>query len=120
MSLAAAAHPPAEQDAILAVIRALLALAFVAVAPLWSAILSRGADLLWVYPGLVLLAAGMCFALWALPPKLAGDIPSGQSIRASIAELARGEVVWDGRFHPRAGRGEFLRRERPSLLPRRP
>lgn len=91
--VAAAAHPPAEQDAILAVIRALLALAFVAVAPLWSAILSRGADLLWVYPGLVLLAAGMCFALWALPPKLAGDIPSGQSIRASIAELARGEVV---------------------------
>jgi len=34
--------------------------------------------------------------------------------------LSRGEVVWDGRFHPRAGRGEFLRRERPSLLPRRP
>lgn len=34
--------------------------------------------------------------------------------------LARGEVVWDGeRFHPRAGRGEFLRRGEPTLLPNR-
>ncbi|TWD91491.1 dihydropyrimidinase [Variovorax beijingensis] len=34
--------------------------------------------------------------------------------------LARGEVVWDGeRFHPRAGRGEFLRRAQPTLLPAR-
>jgi len=34
--------------------------------------------------------------------------------------LARGEVVWDGeRFHPRAGRGEFLRRGEPTLLPSR-
>lgn len=33
--------------------------------------------------------------------------------------LSRGEVVWDGQFHPRAGRGEFLRRARPSLLPQR-
>ncbi|MDM0105693.1 dihydropyrimidinase [Variovorax sp. J22R24] len=32
--------------------------------------------------------------------------------------IARGEVVWDGQtFHPRAGRGEFLRRGRPTLLP---
>jgi len=36
--------------------------------------------------------------------------------------LARGEVVWDGeRFHPRAGKGQFLRRAQPTLLPdRRP
>jgi len=35
--------------------------------------------------------------------------------------LARGEVVWDGQtFHPRAGRGEFLRRGRPTLLPQAP
>ena len=35
--------------------------------------------------------------------------------------LARGDIVWDGReFHPRAGRGEFLRRGRPTLLPARP
>ncbi|HEV8314190.1 MAG TPA: dihydropyrimidinase, partial [Burkholderiaceae bacterium] len=35
--------------------------------------------------------------------------------------LSRGDIVWDGReFHPRAGRGEFLRRGRPTLLPARP
>lgn len=34
--------------------------------------------------------------------------------------LARGEVVWDGReFHPRTGRGRFLKCDAPSLLPRR-
>lgn len=33
--------------------------------------------------------------------------------------LAGGEVVWDGRdFHPRQGQGRYLRRGRPSLLPR--
>ena len=32
--------------------------------------------------------------------------------------LAQGEVVWDGRdFHPRSGKGRFLRCGRPSLLP---
>lgn len=35
--------------------------------------------------------------------------------------LVRGEVVWDGEaFHPRTGRGEYLRRGRPTLLPARP
>jgi len=33
--------------------------------------------------------------------------------------LVGGETVWDGQhFHPRAGRGRFLRRGRPSLFPR--
>ncbi|KQW39960.1 dihydropyrimidinase [Rhizobacter sp. Root404] len=32
--------------------------------------------------------------------------------------LAGGDIVWDGSaFHPRTGRGQFLRRARPSLLP---
>ncbi|MGI9026129.1 MAG: dihydropyrimidinase [Burkholderiaceae bacterium] len=35
--------------------------------------------------------------------------------------ITGGDVVWDGRdFHPRAGRGQFLRRGRPSLLPSAP
>jgi dihydropyrimidinase len=35
--------------------------------------------------------------------------------------LAAGEVVWDGtHFHPRAGRGRFLRCGPPSLRPRTP
>ncbi len=46
----------------------------------------------------------------------------GMRLRAWPAmTLAGGEVVWDGRdFHPRAGRGRFLRCGPPSLLPRRP
>lgn len=32
--------------------------------------------------------------------------------------VARGEVVWDGKeFHPRKGRGQFLRCDLPTLLP---
>jgi dihydropyrimidinase len=44
---------------------------------------------------------------------------AGQTLRAWPAlTLARGEVVWDGRtFHPRRGRGQFLRCDAPSLLP---
>lgn len=35
--------------------------------------------------------------------------------------LAGGEVVWDGRnFHPRQGKGRYLQRGRPSLLPQAP
>ena len=33
--------------------------------------------------------------------------------------LSRGEVVWDGAFHGRAGRGAFLACGAPTLLPRR-
>jgi dihydropyrimidinase len=31
--------------------------------------------------------------------------------------LARGDVVWDGQFHARAGRGQFLHCDAPSLFP---
>ena len=34
--------------------------------------------------------------------------------------LARGEVVWDGQFHARLGKGEFLHCNLPSLTPLRP
>ena len=45
----------------------------------------------------------------------------GMRLRAWPAlTLASGEVVWDGRdFHPRTGRGRFLRCGLPTLLPRR-
>ena len=46
----------------------------------------------------------------------------GRSLRAWPAmTLAGGEVVWDGtQFHPRAGRGRFLKCGPPTLVPRRP
>ena len=45
----------------------------------------------------------------------------GMQLRAWPAlTLAGGEVVWDGKdFHPRAGRGRFLRCGTPSLRPQR-
>ncbi|MEZ5707642.1 MAG: dihydropyrimidinase [Burkholderiaceae bacterium] len=44
----------------------------------------------------------------------------GQRLRAWPAiTVARGEVVWDGAFHPRLGRGELLACGAPSLLPAR-
>ena len=44
----------------------------------------------------------------------------GMTLRAwPVLTLAGGDVVWDGdRFHPRAGRGRFLRCGAPTLMPR--
>ncbi|MCW5635306.1 MAG: dihydropyrimidinase [Rubrivivax sp.] len=45
---------------------------------------------------------------------------AGRTLRAWPGlTLARGEVVWDGTFHANPGRGRFLARGAPSLLPRR-
>ena len=44
----------------------------------------------------------------------------GMQLRAWPAmTLSRGEVVWDGAFHPRAGQGRFLRCGRPSVVSER-
>jgi len=44
----------------------------------------------------------------------------GRRLRAWPAiTLSRGEVVWDGQFHPRPGQGQFLHCQPPSLWPRR-
>ena len=46
---------------------------------------------------------------------------AGQRLRAWPAiTLAGGEVVWDGSFHARPGRGRFLACGTPSLMPTRP
>ena len=44
----------------------------------------------------------------------------GHRLRAWPAyTMIRGEVVWDGQFHPRPGKGQFLHCKPPSLWPRR-
>ena len=43
---------------------------------------------------------------------------AGRTLRAwPGVTLVRGEVVWDGSFHPRAGRGRFLACGAPSIVP---
>jgi len=45
----------------------------------------------------------------------------GRTLRAwPGVTIAGSEVVWDGRFHPRAGRGRFLACAAPTLLPPAP
>jgi hypothetical protein len=58
-----------------------------------------------------------CFGTPTVKPHR--GLPEGIEVKAWPAlTLARGETVWDGqRFHPRAGRGQFLKRGRPTLLP---
>lgn len=43
----------------------------------------------------------------------------GQRLRAwPDTTIANGEVVWDGAFHPRVGKGRFLACSPPTLQPR--
>jgi MFS transporter, SET family, sugar efflux transporter len=88
--IAAMAHPPAARDAILSTIRALFALPFVIVLPLWSVAFTAGAPILAVYPVCLILAVAMFALIWAHWPRdggTGGDRPSGLSFRHALAEL---------------------------------
>lgn len=88
--LASLAHPEPLRDGIMSTIRALFALPFVAVLPLWSLAFTAGAQLLWVYPACLLLAGGMTALTWHRWPQSMGrqDRPSGLSFGAALRELA--------------------------------
>ena len=57
--LAAGAHDGPTRDGIMSTIRAIFALPFVVVLPLWSLAFTRGAEVLSVYPAALLLALAM-------------------------------------------------------------
>lgn len=90
--LAAQHHPPETRDAIMASIRALFALPFVVVLPLWSLAFGQGAGVLSVYPVSLGLAAVTLVLTWRYWPRDGGpagnDRPSGLSLRAALRELA--------------------------------
>lgn len=90
--LAAGHHPPALRDAILSTIRALFALPFVVVLPLWSLAFDRGAPVLAIYPvalGLGALMLAVVWLRWPTRDQMAGrDAPSGLTLRAALAEVA--------------------------------
>ncbi|MGV8988088.1 MAG: hypothetical protein ACOH2H_17595 [Cypionkella sp.] len=90
--LAAADYPQAMRDGIQSTIRALFALPFVVVLPLWSLALNHAVPILAIYPVALGLGAAMFLLIWRLWPSKAAmegrDRPSGLTIRAALAELA--------------------------------
>jgi predicted MFS family arabinose efflux permease len=96
--LAATRHPVDQRDAIMAVIRALFALPFVVVLPLWSLAFAAGASVTLIFPvGLVLSAAMLAavFRLWPADRAASWeDRPSGLSFRAALAEMGRPRIAF--------------------------
>ena len=89
--LAAGRHDSARRDGIMTTIRALFALPFVVVLPLWALAFRQGAPVLNIYP----VALGLAVAMLALtarswPTAAAAaweERPSGLSLRQALSEL---------------------------------
>lgn len=94
--LAASAYPAQARDTIMSTIRALFALPFVVVLPLWALAFSAGVPLLWVYPGGLILTAAMTaltWRHWPAPDTTGTDRPSGLSFTAALRELANAPLA---------------------------
>lgn len=89
--IAALTHPPETRDAIMSTIRALFALPFVIVLPLWSLAFGAGAPILAIYPVCLVLALAMFALTWARWPQDGGsagdDRPSGLTFSAALREV---------------------------------
>ncbi len=90
--LAAQRYDAATRDGILATIRALFALPFVVVLPLWSLAFSHGAQVLDIYPValvIALLMLAITARYWPTARQARfQDAPSGLSLTQALAELA--------------------------------
>lgn len=95
--LAATRHPPDQRDGIMAVIRALFALPFIIVLPLWSVAFAAGASVTSIFPVGLVLSALMLLAVLRLWPAdgttLWQDRPSGLSFRAALAEMGHPSIA---------------------------
>lgn len=95
--LAATRHPPDQRDGIMAVIRALFALPFIIVLPLWSIAFAAGASVTLIFPVGLVLSAVMLLAVLRLWPAdgttLWADRPSGLSFRAALAEMGHPSIA---------------------------
>ena len=85
------------RDAVMATIRALFALPFIVVLPLWSLAFAAGAQVQWVYPVALVLAAGMLALTardWPRDGQTTWDDPkSGLTLRGALAELVQPHLV---------------------------
>ena len=95
--MAATRHPPEERDAIMAVIRALFALPFVVVLPLWAVVFRQGVAVTAIFPVSLVLSAVMLGVLLRFWPRDGAtewqDRPSGLSFRAALAEMGQPRVA---------------------------
>jgi SET family sugar efflux transporter-like MFS transporter len=88
--LATAHLSPTQRDSIQSTIRALLALPFVVILPLWSLAFEHGVPVMAIYPVGLVVGVTMLTLIWTGWPSkgaMAGrDVPSGLSLRAALAE----------------------------------
>lgn len=95
--LAASIHPEAERPAILSTLRALFALPWVIVLPIWSVAFQAGAPLIAVYPVCLAIAAAILGLVWRFWPRDGAtrwpDPKSGLSFAAALREMASAPVL---------------------------
>lgn len=95
--LAATRHPADQRDGIMAVIRALFALPFIIVLPLWSLAFAAGAPITLIFPVGLALSALMLLAVLRLWPAdgtaLWDDRPSGLTFRAALSEIGHPRIA---------------------------
>ncbi len=95
--LAASTHPAEERAAIQSAIRAVFAVPFVVILPVWSVVLSAGAPLLWIY-GACAVAEAATLAVFVLAWPRDGqtrwrDPGSGLRLGAALKELGAPPVM---------------------------
>jgi predicted MFS family arabinose efflux permease len=91
--MAATRHPEDQRDGIMAVIRALFALPFVVVLPLWAVVFAQGIEVTSIFPVGLVMAGGMLLVVLRHWPKDGAtaweDRPSGLSFGAALAEMGQ-------------------------------
>ena len=95
--LASEGLPPAERDAVLSSVRAFLAVPFIIVLPIWSAVFAAGAPLLVVYKVVLLVHVALILLIWRHWPsdRTAGWVTakSSATLMQGLRELAAGPVL---------------------------
>ena len=90
--LAASTHPERDRPAILSTLRALFALPWLLVLPIWSVVFDRGAPLTAIYPVTLALGAAILALTLAFWPRDGAtrwpDPKSGLTFRQSLREMA--------------------------------
>jgi SET family sugar efflux transporter-like MFS transporter len=95
--LANTAAPAQGQDAILGTVRAGMSISFMLMLVFWTFAFGAGVDVMWTYTA-ALIAAALLVALIAAQWPVGSNVlwqdrPSGQTMRAALAELARPAVA---------------------------